>query len=262
MKSLLIMVCLTCLFACGQGFVQTPAFKGAARVPPATGWIDTYYPTNINGYPALSWWVAANVQQDGSGFVTNCYDYSGNGYNLTNNAANVRPAYVASAINGRPAMQFDGSNDILRNSAYTNGSATHGCEVIVVASYQWTDGTARRLVTESGATTFIQRNATTLVWSTFGLNSPAIAPTNIWLMLDVWITPAANGAIYTNNVTAVTGPASAFTFTGFGVGGRYSDGGVAVPCTVAEIVTYATNLTAAIRTNLYQYFTNKYGVFP
>jgi len=52
-----------------------------------------------------------------NGFVTTWYDQSGNGYNATQTTAASQPQIVSSGSviteNGKPAAQFDGSNDYL-----------------------------------------------------------------------------------------------------------------------------------------------------
>ena len=53
----------------------------------------------------------------GNGFVTTWYDQSGNANNATNSTAIAQPQIVSSGamilINGKPSVQFDGSNDQL-----------------------------------------------------------------------------------------------------------------------------------------------------
>jgi hypothetical protein len=53
----------------------------------------------------------------GNGFVTTWYDQSGNGYDATQTTAARQPQIVSSGSvildNGKPSLQFDGSNDIL-----------------------------------------------------------------------------------------------------------------------------------------------------
>jgi hypothetical protein len=63
----------------------------------------------------------------GNGFVTTWYDQSGNGYDATQTTAANQPQIVSGGSvileNGKPALQFDGSNDDLRHSnEIMNGS--------------------------------------------------------------------------------------------------------------------------------------------
>jgi hypothetical protein len=59
-------------------------------------------------------WLRADhgvVQKDG--LVEQWLDQSGNQMDAIQTAANVRPAYLATGLNGRPTLQFDGKEDFL-----------------------------------------------------------------------------------------------------------------------------------------------------
>lgn len=65
----------------------------------------------------------------GDGFITTWYDQSGNGNNATNSTAIAQPQIVSSGamilINGKPSIQFDGSNDQLNlGSVITAGASS------------------------------------------------------------------------------------------------------------------------------------------
>ena len=49
----------------------------------------------------------------GTGFVKTWYDQSGNGRDLTQATTANQPAITVSAVNSKPALTFDGSNDSL-----------------------------------------------------------------------------------------------------------------------------------------------------
>ncbi len=49
----------------------------------------------------------------GSGFVKTWYDQSGNGRDATQTTAQSQPSIALSAVNSKPALTFDGSNDVL-----------------------------------------------------------------------------------------------------------------------------------------------------
>ena len=71
----------------------------------------------------------------GNGFVTTWYDQSGNGYNATQTTQANQPQIVNSEVviteNGKPAIQFDGSNDVLSNSALFFTANTPNSQFIV-----------------------------------------------------------------------------------------------------------------------------------
>ena len=57
----------------------------------------------------------------GNGFVTTWYDQSNNGYNATQTTQANQPQIVSSGVvitdNGKPAIQFDGNNDVLKTGS-------------------------------------------------------------------------------------------------------------------------------------------------
>ena len=71
----------------------------------------------------------------GNGFVTTWYDQSGNGYNAIQPEQAKQPQIVSSGVviteNGKPAIQFDGSNDVLSNNALFFTANTPNSQFIV-----------------------------------------------------------------------------------------------------------------------------------
>ena len=71
----------------------------------------------------------------GNGFVTTWYDQSSNGYNPTQGEQANQPQIVSSGVviteNGKPAIQFDGSNDVLSNNALFFTANTPNSQFIV-----------------------------------------------------------------------------------------------------------------------------------
>ncbi len=54
---------------------------------------------------------------DGSGFVTNWTDLSGNGNDMAQATADAQPMRVNNVVGGKPVVVFDGSNDVLQRPA-------------------------------------------------------------------------------------------------------------------------------------------------
>jgi hypothetical protein len=52
-----------------------------------------------------------------SGFIVTWYDQSGNGYDVSNATAAQQPTYVASGVNGKPVLRFDGAGDYLERAS-------------------------------------------------------------------------------------------------------------------------------------------------
>ncbi|MDD5522886.1 MAG: DUF2341 domain-containing protein [Kiritimatiellae bacterium] len=73
-------------------------------------------PTNISG---LMLWLKADagIQTNESGYVTSWTDQSGSNVIASQGITNNQPLYVEGAINGQPAVRFDGANDQMTWSA-------------------------------------------------------------------------------------------------------------------------------------------------
>ena len=63
----------------------------------------------------LALWLSADrgVTYDGSNFVSQWDDQSGNGRHATQGTGSQQPLYIASGLNNEPTIRFDGSNDSL-----------------------------------------------------------------------------------------------------------------------------------------------------
>lgn len=73
-----------------------------------------FNPKSISGL--VAWWdasVSSSISLDGSNNVSEWADQSGNGRTLAQTTANNRPAYSLSVLNGKPVVNFDGSNDAM-----------------------------------------------------------------------------------------------------------------------------------------------------
>jgi len=82
-----------------------------------------------------------------NGYVTTWYDQSGNGYNATQTTAASQPQIVSSGSviteNGKPTVQFDGSNDTLINSV---GFLNNVADVYSSAVFSTTSTTTNQIV--------------------------------------------------------------------------------------------------------------------
>ena len=56
--------------------------------------------------------------------VSTWNDTSGNGFNAAQSTAGQKPTYKINQMNGKPVVRFDGSNDVLTNSANATGAQT------------------------------------------------------------------------------------------------------------------------------------------
>lgn len=76
--------------------------------------------------------AGAGVTTSGGGFVDSWADQSGNGNHVTGSGS-TRPVLVASGMNGQPAIQFDGVDDLLNNTTANLVSSGSARTVFVAA---------------------------------------------------------------------------------------------------------------------------------
>jgi hypothetical protein len=88
----------------------------------------TYEPPNFDDVQsAISenncalWLNAGDVDTDGSNRVTRWSDSGQNGFHATQSTAGDRPTLIPNAVNGQPAVDFDGNNQDTNNPSETNG---------------------------------------------------------------------------------------------------------------------------------------------
>jgi hypothetical protein len=75
---------------------------------------SSFTPKSISGL--VAWWDASassSISLDGSNNVSSWADLSGNSRTLSQTTANNRPAYNTAVANGKPVVNFDGSNDAM-----------------------------------------------------------------------------------------------------------------------------------------------------
>jgi hypothetical protein len=99
----------------------------------------------------LRLWLDAGqgVTADGSGYVSAWADQSPNGNNAAQSSSGSRPQKITGAINGEPALRFDGSNDFLtvgNIASLTNPNFTY----VVVGAFNSTSGDMAFLSRDEG----------------------------------------------------------------------------------------------------------------
>jgi hypothetical protein len=96
----------------------------------------------------------------GNGFVTTWYDQSGNARNATQTTAANQPQIVSSGnvinVNSKPALQFDGSNDVLSRTSF--GFPTTNISISKVGSRIGTNASDSIGYTASGGFVNINQN--------------------------------------------------------------------------------------------------------
>jgi len=136
-------------------WVQVPAlvkntqitvyWKNLARASDA----NVFAPTNL---PNCGLWLhaGAGVTADGSGYVSSWADQSGKGHNASQANVNYQPRFVTNAVNGLPALRFDGAGS--RDAMPTGWIATNTpYSVFVAGAFQMVSGYAWRRIIQGSA---------------------------------------------------------------------------------------------------------------
>lgn len=245
----------------------------AADIYPSLTWLETA--TNPSGAPsaasnaqaysvvgslAPAAWFRTDLVTVVSSAASAWPDQSGNGRDLTQGTAGLRPAYgAASGAGGTPGLAFDGTDDVMNTAAF---ALPQPCVVMWVGKLvAWVIN--KRFYGDPGTgaqATLITDTATPQVVLFAGAGSVA-ANTNLavgaFALVEALYSDAAS-ALRVNATAATTGnPGTAGFATGFRWG---QDAGGYTNTIVSEIVLLGAALTAAQRLNYRAYTTNRYGV--
>lgn len=249
---------------CAQPGPGLPYYAGGVNLgqPPCVG--GNGYPTNILGYPAYGWYIACGGYGTNAGIATWTNLTSTAGLNLTN--AYSDGAVQGPTLNGLGTLSFevgsDAANQSLQNNGYSVASSSE-FEVFMVAAI--TNGSSRAFWADAGQASFDGMTAGIgLVTGTkFQLYAASAGVnvcdplTNTWAVFDFVMTGGASSTIYTNNVQGLSGnPGTAGLPHGFEIAPHLQGATMAV----AELLTYRTNLTTALRSNVWWTLKTRYGL--
>lgn len=196
-----------------------------------------------------------------NGFITTWYDQSGNGNNATQSTAANQPQIVSSGslltTNGKPHIQFDGSNDQL-NANYVNTPTTYSHfvvgKVITIAPNVYT-------ILQINSNSLLRGNNGRLQFLTntgsYQGVDIGVFNTNQNLITAIWDGSQNNLAL--NNNSFVTGSVSGTSTTSstIGIGWQPSAGGNYTNLYAQEIIRYTTNQISnrtGISTNINSYY--------
>lgn len=216
----------------------------------------------------LKLWLKADsgVNQDGSGNVNSWIDQTGN-YTVSQSGS-VRPTYVASNVNGKPALHFNGGQTLYNGSNMGPGANSDLTMIAVCSSYnpgaqQYTiylgntGGYANR-----GLGYYASRQLFDLSNGNYSLGTGTPPPNNF--VAEEW-TLASNLSdvtFYRNGVstgTASMGSVQNLT-PGITIGG-YNGYGTPWQGDIAEVLVYDHQLTSDETAQLYGYLSDKYGFY-
>ncbi len=191
-------------------------------------------PLSIDWHAAF-WAEDPNWTDPGDGnAVSQWDDGSGNGRHATQGTGTKQPIYRASvaALNNKPAVEFDGSDDALQTSGF--GTLSQPNDVVIVALWRGggtgTLGLSDGIVSGSRHFVFVDD-----VGDNFSINSGSTiegsqADTDGHLLIATFDT---TDVLELDGVTDVSGDAGAQSLTGVTLGARYDAGGVFGDFTIA-----------------------------
>jgi hypothetical protein len=220
-------------------------------------------------------WLKADAGVTLNGTTVSAWtDQSGNGYNVSQATVSNQPTFQASAFNGQPAINFDGSNDFLNN--IVNNVVTPGAgRTVFIVSKAACNSLAMNYITFRRSTllcSYQSSPGTNFIYSD-GVNggNNASVPANWFDTLKAKPTLLSfyNSGIAPNklnvrmNQQAVVvsqggGVASESGTAGFSIG-RREDGGYFGNGAIAEVIVYDSELNSSDRTTVENYLATKYG---
>lgn len=196
----------------------------------------------------------------GNGFVTTWYDQSGNANNATNSTAIAQPQIVSSGamilINGKPSVQFDGSNDLLNlGSVITAGASSFNSFVAKRAA----SGDNFWALSEKDATGYLLGSISNTYYyqpKTTQYQASSATDTTTNQLLITGQNNAGTMSIFKNGST-ITSTASNLTYSPtIDSVGRYS--GLFSKCNIQETIFYNTNQSTnrtGIESNINTFYT-------
>jgi hypothetical protein len=219
-----------------------------------------FLPTDLAN---LELWVRSDlgITKDGSDFVSNWADQSGNGRDFAE--ATNKPLWVDSLVNGEAAVRFDGSNDLLTASSWSQALPVHVFLVVNQKTWVSEDGvwggtaTSGQRLFQFSATPGLKTNAGTastaavsLATGTFGLvYSYHNSSSENWIALN-------DGAESANTADIGTTAPGGFRL-GVGYGGSAGFSNIEI----AEFMVTSAEVTGADLTNLKTYINSRYSLW-
>lgn len=217
-----------------------------------------FNPKSIAG---LAFWLDAGVSSaitfNGS-TISQINDRSGNGRNATQAVAARQPTYSATAANGRPAIEFNGTNLLTSEWAFTNTVTVFAVARNIGNSFAgyFQRGSA---VNDRHAG---YRNSSA-IWARRGSgNETSIAHTSTAHDIIQWSFTASLSRVFLNGVQSADNTSSAsFAADARALRvGALSDGSFNMNGSIAEFLYYDATLTAAEASAVRRYLGQKYNI--
>jgi hypothetical protein len=230
-------------------------------------YIIPFSPTDIIG---LKLWLDAGqgVTKDGSNYVSQWADQSGNGNNASQGTAANQPLYVASGLNSKPVISFDGINDYLIGTVLPIGAGSF--TVFIIQRLRTTTHTASCsfLISIAGVSKFsLYMQYTDYYAFSFSkglyINSSPSAYNNVFFLwettkiLNTSITQHINGSQKSTSTNATI--TSSFVDDKYYLN-YYVEGSIG-EYDIAEVLVYDSALSDTDRQRVENYLNTKYNIY-
>ena len=213
----------------------------------------------------LQVWYEADRLSAGEGqAVSQWDDLSGNGRDLTAFDNNAAPTMRRNALNGRAAIEFNGTNSLLKTYGSTFTISQPDTYFVV---YKSLDSTGSHFVFDSTNSNVRQlvglAGSVTEMYANIALNATTAYPfPNYQLWSGTF--NGASSSIWKNGTQVGAGNAGGSALSGLAVGGLSTSGQYGYELShslVAEILFYSGSLTAAERQSVSDWLNQKYALY-
>ena len=251
----------------GSPTSTAPTTTAATTTAPSSTVASTTVSSTVVPRAGLQAWLSADqgVVADGSGKVSKWTDQSGTGHDATQTNLAAQPTLRASAINTRPALQFDGTDDALAVAVDINPATTPNLTVIAVFASDTSTAAPRKMYSHDDGgydrTAGLDNRATTnySIYSGSGVgNYFALSANTAYQTTDLWAPTQFTGRV--NGRAVTTQPAtSAAGVSRLTIGGNPSFGEYWMG-PIAEFLVYNRLLSATEQSQVEAYLVAKYRI--
>ena len=246
--------------ACYSLRLMRTAYTGSAiRVRRSSD--STEQDINFNVFGELDTVSLLAFAGTGDAFVKTWYDQSGNSNDATQTTTASQPQIVSSGAviveNGKPAIEFDGSNDSLTPTS-TLSSPSEFSTFIIATPSATLSGYRGLYAPDNGASSFMFLSNVTNTWGTYGSsNQPANSAlaVNSTALLSMLSSNGDSGNFYKDGLS--DGSFSSTTGQPPNIGGQ---GNQLFPGTISEIIAYPSDKSTN-RTNIESNINTFYSIY-
>lgn len=183
-------------------------------------------------------------------------DLSGNGRHLAQTTLNNQPAVATNALNSRPAIDFDGSNDSL-GAAFT---LSQPVRIFCVGNLRATNSQTQLFDgTSQNSMRLYVNSATEIAMFAGGNLAATVASLTGWFVWEC-VFNGASSSLIRNGTTLASGNAGSSAPGGLRLAVLGSGTSNFTNCQIAEVVLYSRAITAGEAGSVRSYLAGKYAI--